>query len=149
MSFQLAPYAACAFCGYVSGESECTFVAEDELATALVTHRQYERGGVIVIPKRHRETILDVEDAELASMYRLAKRLARAQERAFGACGANIFQNNGVKAGQHVPHVHVHVVPRYADSDPERLFLQRDFPVIPLSEQQAIGSTLRAALEAG
>src|SRR5262249_32012984 len=60
------------------------------ITAALVNHRQYERGAALVIPKVHRETILDVSEAEIASMYRLARRLARAVEAAFGACAANV-----------------------------------------------------------
>lgn len=146
MPFELAPYASCAFCKYVTGELECARVLEDDLAVALINHRQYEHGATLVIPRAHRETILDASDAELASLHRLARRLVRAAHVAFGACAANVFQNNGIKAGQHVPHMHVHVVPRYPDSDPERLFLQRNFSVIPLSEQQATAAALRAAL---
>ena len=146
MPFQLAPYDSCGFCKYVSGELECAFLAEDDLAAALVNQRQYERGAALVIPKAHRETILDVSDAEIASLYRLARRLARAVEAAFGACAANVFQNNGIKAGQHTPHMHVHVVPRYQSSDPEKLFLQREFPIISMTEQNGIAAAIRAAL---
>src|SRR5215813_14936753 len=107
MPFQLAPYDSCSFGKYVSGELECAFLDEDDLAAALVNHRQYERGAALVIPKVHRETILDVSDAEIVSMYRLARRLARAVEAAFGACATSVLQNNGIKAGQHAPHLHV------------------------------------------
>lgn len=146
MPFQLAPYTSCAFCRYVSGESECALVAQEDLVIALVNQRQYERGAALVIPRRHCDTILEASGAEIASLYGLAQRLARAAEAALGACGANVFQNNGTKAGQHVPHMHVHVVPRYRDSDPERLFLQRDFAPIALQEQKAIAALLRAVL---
>ena len=77
-----------------------------------------------------------------------AKRLAQAMETAFGAVGANIFQNNGIQAGQHVPHLHIHVVPRYPTSDPEKLFLQRNFPILPMAELDAVAAALRDALPA-
>jgi histidine triad (HIT) family protein len=146
MPFQIAPYDSCGFCQYISRERECVFVAEDNLVAAFVNHRQYERGAMLVIPKQHRETILDASDAEITGVYTLVKHLARAMERAFGACAVNVFQNNGIRAGQHVPHMHVHVVPRYETSDPERLFLQREFAVVPIAEQRAVAATLRSAL---
>ena len=117
-------------------------------AAAFVNHRQYERGAALVIPRAHRETILDLSAAEIASLYGLARRLAHAMEAAFGACGVNVYQNNGIKAGQHVPHVHVHVVPRYPTSDPERLFLQRDFPIVPLADLRVIAAALYEPLRA-
>jgi histidine triad (HIT) family protein len=146
MPFHLAPYESCPFCAYVARQVECAVVAEDEVAFAIVNPRQYERGATLVIPKQHRETILDITAAELASVYALAKRIARAVDVAFGACGVNVFQNNGIKAGQHVPHMHVHVVPRFEDSDPEKIFQQRNYPIIELAELQAISATIRAAL---
>lgn len=148
MPFELAPYepGSCGFCRYVAGEAECAVLAEDEFAFAIVNYRQYERGASLVIPKVHRETILDVTDGEIASLYRLAKRVAGAAEKAFGACGCSVYQNNGLKSGQHVPHVHVHVVPRYATSDPGRLFLQDDFPILPLPQVHAIAAAIRSCL---
>ena len=62
------------------------------------------------------------------------------------AIGANIYQNNGLKASQHEPHFHVHVVPKYEDSETEKLFLQRDYDVISIEEQRQIADDLRAAL---
>jgi histidine triad (HIT) family protein len=146
MPFRLAPYRSCPFCAYISGEVECAVIAETELALAIVNKTQYERGAALVLPKQHRETILDITPTEIASVYTLAKRIAVAGEAAFGAIGANVFQNNGIKAGQHVPHMHVHVVPRYEASDPEKLFLQRDFAIVELAELKAIAATIRAAL---
>lgn len=146
MPFPVAPYDICSFCLDLSGERECAFIIENDHAAAQVDERQYERGAMLIIPRNHRETILDIEEAELEAVYRLAKQMAQAAERAYGAVGANIYQNNGLKASQHEPHFHVHVVPKYEDSESEKLFLQRNYDVIPLKEQLQIASILRAAL---
>ena len=146
MPFPVAPYDNCSFCLDLSGERECAFITENDHAAAQVDERQYERGAMLIIPRNHRETILDIEEAELEAVYRLAKQMAQAAERAYGAVGANIYQNNGLKASQHEPHFHVHVVPKYEDSESEKLFLQRNYDVIPLEEQRQIASILRAAL---
>jgi diadenosine tetraphosphate (Ap4A) HIT family hydrolase len=69
--------------------------------------------------------------------------IARAATIAFGPLGMSVFQNNGSTAGQHEPHFHVHVVPRYKTSDPDRRFLQRDYSVISIEEQRAIAATIR------
>ncbi len=146
MPFPVAPYDICSFCLDLSGERECAFITENDHAAAQVDERQYERGAMLIIPRNHRETILDIEEAELEAVYRLAKQMAQAAERAYGAVGANIYQNNGLKASQHEPHFHVHVVPKYEDSESEKLFLQRNYDVIPLEAQRQIASILRAAL---
>jgi histidine triad (HIT) family protein len=148
MPFRLAPSESrCPFCDYLAhAKEEIAVVADNEHAVAFVNLRQYERGAMLVIPRQHRVTILDIADSEIASCYQLAKRVAAAAASAFGACGANVFQNNGIKAGQHVPHFHVHVVPRYESSDPGKLFLQQQYDTIPIEEQRAIAAAIRAAL---
>jgi histidine triad (HIT) family protein len=146
MSFRLEPHDSCSFCGYLAGESACAFIVRDAQVAAFVNRTQYERGAMLVVPVAHRPTILEMQDAELAGVHTLAKRLASAAEKAFGAVGANVFQNNGVKAGQHVPHFHVHVVPRYESSDSEKIFLQREFAITPPEEQRRIADAIRACL---
>jgi len=121
-------------------------ITENEHAFAELDERQYEQGACLVLPKRHRESILDIEPHEIEAVYRLAKEVAVAATRAFDARGMNIFQNNGTKAGQHEPHFHVHVVPRYQASDPQRRFLQRDYEVISIEAQRKIAARIRAEL---
>ena len=146
MPFPVAPYETCSFCLDLSGDRECAFVADNEFSAAEVNERQYEKGAMLIIPKDHRETILDMAEHEVEAVYRLARRMALAAERAFGAVGANIYQNNGLAASQHEPHVHVHVVPKYEHSEREKLFLQRDYDVITIEEQRRIAQALRDAL---
>jgi histidine triad (HIT) family protein len=130
----------------LAGTREYAFVAENEHAVAEIDERQYERGAMLVIPKKHRESILDIERAEIEAVYSLVREVGRAAAKTFGAVGMNVYQNNGSKAGQHEPHFHVHVVPRYTASDPDRRFLQRDYAVISVEEQRAIAELVRAAI---
>ena len=148
MRYDLPVYSSCGFCDDLAGTRECAFVLQNEYAAAEVDERQYELGAMLVIPRTHRESVLDITDEEIAAVYQLARHVARAATAAFGALGMNVFQNNGTKAGQHEPHFHVHVVPRYRASDPDRRFLQRDYSVISIDEQRAIATTIRAALKA-
>ncbi len=145
MRFELPPYAACSFCDDLSGARECAIVAENEHAVAEIDERQYERGAMLVIPKKHRESVLDIERREIEGVYSLVRDVAHAAAKAFGAHGMNVFQNNGTKASQHEPHFHVHVVPRYRDSDPHKIFLLDDCEVMSMEEQRAIAELIRAA----
>ena len=144
--FELAPYNECSFCQDVAGTRDCAIIAESELAIAQVNLRQYERGAMLVVPRAHRESVLEIRDEEICASYLLARRVARAAVIAFGAVGVNIYQNNGLKAGQHEPHFHVHVVPRYSQSEPGRRFSQLEFEPISIEEQRAIAALIRAAL---
>jgi histidine triad (HIT) family protein len=146
MKFELPPYASCSFCDDLSGARECAFVAENEHAVAEIDERQYERGAMLVIPRKHRESILDIERLEIEAVYSLAREVAHAAVRAFGAQAMNIFQNSGTNAGQSEPHFHVHVVPRFKDSNPHKIFLQQDCEVMSIEEQRAIADLIKAAL---
>ena len=146
MRFSLPPYASCSFCDDLSGTRECAIVAENEHAVAEIDERQYERGAMLVIPKQHRESVLDIEARELVGVYSLVRDVAHAATKAFGAHGMNVFQNNGSKAGQREPHFHVHVVPRYEASEPDRMFLQHDYEVMSMAEQRVVANLIRAAM---
>lgn len=146
MRFALPQYHSCSFCDDLSGARECAIVAENEHAMAELDDRQYERGAMLIIPRKHRESVLDIEPLEFEGVYSLVRQVAHAVAKAFAAEGLNIFQNNGAKAGQHEPHFHVHVVPRYGDGDPNRIFLQHDYAVTPMEEQRSIAALIRAAL---
>src|SRR4051812_812460 len=146
MTFELPPYDVCSFCQDLEGSRECAFVAENDHSVAEIDERQYERGAMLVIPRRHRESILDIGHDEIQAVYSLVRVVGKAAASALGAVGMNVFQNNGAKAGQHEPHFHVHVVPRYQSSDPSRRFLQRDYHVISVEDQRVIANLVRAAL---
>jgi diadenosine tetraphosphate (Ap4A) HIT family hydrolase len=113
---------------------------------SFVNLRQYEKGALLVIPTRHASTVVDLPLDIIAMIHTEAALLGRALVRAFGATGLNIFQNNGIDAGQHVPHFHVHVVPRYPSSDPTKIYLQGDFEPVSMAEQESVASAVRAAL---
>lgn len=146
MTFEIAPYRSCSLCDDLSGARECAIVAENDLAMAEINQRQYERGAMLIVPRRHRESILDIENHELEGVYRLVRRVAYAATKALGAKGMNIFQNNGRRAGQSEPHFHVHVVPRYEDGDPQKIFRQHECQLLSLKEQQAVAYLIKGAL---
>lgn len=146
MSLSVPEVDACPFCAYLAGTAECAFVTRGQHVASMVNLRQYERGALLVVTTRHAPTVLDVDADALAEVYAEAARLGTALVHAFGATGLNIFQNNGVDAGQTVPHFHVHVVPRYPGSDPRRVFREVHFDETPMAERIAIAEAVRAAL---
>lgn len=107
---------------------------------------QYERGALLLIPNQHVATILELDEALMRDLYLQAQRLAQAFVVAFGAVGMNMFQNNGVRAGQTIAHLHWHLVPRYAGSEPARIFREEDYPHTSMEELNARAEALRAAL---
>ena len=103
----------CIFCKIVNKEIPATLVYEDADLLAFMDIGPIIKGHVLVIPKKHHDAITETPDDLLAKLHLAAKRIATAQMNALGADGVNIMQNNGAASGQEVPHIHVHVIPRF------------------------------------
>jgi histidine triad (HIT) family protein len=76
-------------------------------------------GHALVMPTKHYETLLQMPPAEVGKLYSLVPAIAKAIISAVKADGFNVGQNNGIAANQIVPHVHVHIVPRFHDDSPD------------------------------
>lgn len=105
------PSKGCIFCGIVRGETESATVFEDERTIAFLDHRPLLPGHVLVVPKTHVETLPDLSGDLLESLFGNVQRLCRAVESGLEAEGSFVAVNN--KISQSVPHLHVHVVPRW------------------------------------
>lgn len=98
----------------LSGELPCAKVYEDELVFAFMDAGQVNDGHVIVATKAPRETLLDCSDEEAAALMRAARYIALAMQKAFAPDGITVLQANKAAGWQTVPHLHLHVLPRYA-----------------------------------
>ena len=145
--FETPTHNGCPFCDYLSGTEPCAFVTRGKSVSTFLNRTQYERGAVLLIPNRHLESILDLDEDVMRNLYVEAQRLARAFIGAYGAVGLNMFQNNGLRAGQTISHCHVHLVPRYANSEPTQLFLEKDYPHVPIGELEKRAAEIRRALQ--
>ena len=141
MPIELPHPERCAFCNIGAG-SWSTIVEELDDTCAFLNPRQYGIGALLVIPKRHAPTVLDLEPAEASALMSHVRRLAQALALAFDPSGLNIFQNNGVTAGQTVPHYHVHIVPSYPGDPPGRIFASAEFERTPREELQRIAEQI-------
>jgi len=124
----------CAFCNFVNDMSRFALVEELADTVAWLPPRQHGLGHVLVIPKRHASTILDLQEQEVLAIMSHVHRVAHAIGRAFDPSGLNVFQNNGTSAGQTVPHYHVHIVPSYHGDEPGRIFKSEEFERVPHEE---------------
>jgi len=105
----------CIFCKIVNKEIPATILFEDNDLLVFMDIGPIIKGHALVIPKKHYDPIAQTPDKLLAKLHIAAKRIAATQMNALGADGVNIMQNNGAAAGQEVPHIHVHVIPRFED----------------------------------
>ena len=105
----------CVFCKILKGELPCSKVYEDDMVLAFLDIAPYNPGHTVIIPKEHQVSSTVLPEEYLCAIVKIAPRIGAALMRATGAEGFNIVQNNGRVAGQAVPHVHFHVIPRFAD----------------------------------
>jgi histidine triad (HIT) family protein len=76
------------------------------------------RGHTLIIPKNHYDNLLLMPESEVGRLYSLVPFIAGAIVPTVKADGFNVGQNNGKAANQIVPHVHVHIIPRFNDDSP-------------------------------
>lgn len=101
----------CIFCKIASRKSPSEVVYEDEKYIAFLDIYPFSKGHTLVCPKEHGETIWDMEERDMAELFKVAFRVSKAVVAAVNADGFRFVQNNGEAANQVVAHVHVHVIP--------------------------------------
>jgi histidine triad (HIT) family protein len=101
---------ACVFCEIVAGSRPAHRVFEDEACLGFLDARPVFAGHVLLVPRRHHETLTDLPAELLGPLFATTQRTVQAVETALGADGTFVAINN--KVSQSVPHLHVHVVPR-------------------------------------
>ena len=102
----------CIFCRIVDGEIPSRTVYEDDSALAFLDANPLTTGHTLVIPKDHHERLEDIPVEEATDFYAALHAVVPAVEDAVDAPAATVAFNDGEAAGQEVPHVHAHVVPR-------------------------------------
>ena len=105
----------CLFCKIVKGELPSSKIYEDEDTLAFLDLFPVNKGHSLVIPKEHYETIFDVPADSLAKISLVMKNVADAVKKGVNADGISIAQSNGKDAGQVIPHIHFHIMPRFKD----------------------------------
>ena len=105
--------ANCLFCRIVAGEIPSTRVYEDADTLAFMDIGPIIKGHTLVIPKKHYDPITQTPEDVLARVMAVVRKIAQAQVNGLKADGVNVLNANGEAAGQQVPHIHFHVVPRF------------------------------------
>ena len=105
----------CIFCKIVKNEIPSKKVYEDTDVIAFLDINPANPGHTLVVPKRHAETLLDADEADLKKSIAVVKVIAQRIMSELQADGINVIQNNGRHAGQLVSHFHFHVIPRFPD----------------------------------
>lgn len=107
----------CIFCMIANKEIPGKIIYEDEICLAFLDLSQVTDGHTLVVPKKHFDSILEVDDDTAAHMMKVASKLACMLVEKMDAKGCNILTNAREIAGQSVNHFHIHIIPRYSEND--------------------------------
>jgi histidine triad (HIT) family protein len=134
----------CIFCKIVAGQIPSTRVYEDADTLAFMDIGPVVKGHTLVIPKAHHNPITGVPLPLLQKVIATVQRIAAALYAGLGADGVNVTQANGPCAGQVVPHLHFHIIPRHAHDG--RLHHWVPGQYADPAEMQAFAAKIRAGL---
>ena len=131
----------CIFCKIISGELPSRRIYEDDRAVAFLDIGAWHRGHALVVPKRHVPDLI-TGPATLAEIAPAIDAVARLLMDRLAADGINLLSSTGEVAGQEVFHLHVHVVPRYAEEPGLRRLVNSG--VVPDGELDSVYRQIKA-----
>jgi histidine triad (HIT) family protein len=107
------------------GEIPSTRIYEDDICFVILDINPVKKGHSLVIAREAYPNMQSTPDEVLTHMILVAKKIDAAQRKALGSEGSNIIINNDPASGQEVPHLHIHVIPRYS-GDGRKHFQEHD-----------------------
>lgn len=116
----------CVFCKIIKGEIPCNSVYEDDMVLAFLDIKPVNPGHVLVIPKKHFANLEEIDDNYLQAVIMVVKKIAKQLKDKLNILGYNLIMNNDPVAGQEIPHLHFHIIPRQ-ENDNLKLFSGRDY----------------------
>jgi histidine triad (HIT) family protein len=102
----------CVFCKIIKGQTPARILNQDDLAIAMLDAFPLAGGHTLVVPKIHYSKIQDMDRDSSVSVFLLVRKISAALEKAVNVNSATIAIHNGKDAGQEIPHLHVHIIPR-------------------------------------
>lgn len=131
------------FAKILRGEAPAVKVYEDEHTFVMMDIMPQSEGHTLVLTKEPAVTIFEMSPEGVAACMKVTQRVAKAIDNSLAPNGVTICQFNGAAAGQTVPHVHFHVIPRN-QNEPLRAH-SRD--MADTAQLQNLAVRIRAALE--
>ncbi len=106
---------ACIFCDIIQGKKQGHFIYEDDTHVAFLDKYPIDHGHSLVLPREHFEKVTDMTADKVGDLFSKVPKIAKAIIKTTNADAFSMAQNNGRAAKQIVPHVHVHIIPRFND----------------------------------
>ena len=104
----------CPFCNYINDEKG-TIILENKFCVCIELNEKVLEGSCMIIPKAHRVTVFDLNSEEWGATKDLIDKVKQYLDDKYKPNGYSVGWNCGEVGGQHVLHVHLHVIPRYAN----------------------------------
>lgn len=146
----------CIFCDILAGTATASVVYEDDMTIVILDLFPVSDGHALVIARQHVARVNELSPGVAAHMMALAGRVMTAQGHLDPSIEAhNLLINDGKVANQHVPHVHLHVIPRRRGDGVQSLlnwstrFLQRFNMTARRQRLDRLAAALRDQLAAG
>jgi len=138
----------CIFCDIIAGQAPASFVYQDDLVVAFMDIQPVNPGHLLVIPRAHATYLAEMDKATDQRLFQVGKELAAAVRRCGVRCeGVNLFLADGEAAGQEVFHVHLHVIPRFADDGFGFVFGRNYFQLPKRATLDDVATGIRQILE--
>jgi len=102
----------CVFCKIASGKIPARVVMQNDRAVVLLDAFPLAPGHTLVIPKSHYAKVQDMGEQDAIAVFEITRKVVGALEAGLQVGASTIAIHNGSDAGQEIPHVHVHIVPR-------------------------------------
>lgn len=102
----------CIFCKIIGGKIPARVVAQNQNAIAILDAFPLAAGHTLVMPKEHVVKVQDADRDQSSDIFELVGKVATAIESGLGVQGSLVAVHNGPTAGQEVPHLHIHIIPR-------------------------------------
>ncbi|MBO0471641.1 HIT family protein [Enterococcus sp. DIV0242_7C1] len=139
----------CIFCKIIDQEIPSYKVYEDDKVYAFLDITQVTKGHTLLVPKEHVTDIFEYEPALAGEVFARVPLVARALEKAFPEMqGLNIINNNKELAYQSVFHSHIHLIPRYEETDDFSIHFGNNQGKYTAEEMQEIADKIRQQEEA-
>ena len=103
----------CIFCDILEGKRDAHILYEDDHHIAFMDKYPIDTGHSLVIPREHHEKITEMTPENVGNLFSIVPKIAKAILSGSNADAFSIGQNNGRAAKQIIPHVHIHIIPRY------------------------------------
>lgn len=144
----------CIFCQIIAGDLPASRVMENAEVIAFLDINPARPGHVLVVPKKHATYIAELSKKTRTELMETGNRIASATRASLGCDDVNFLINDGKHSGQTVPHVHLHVIPRYRGDLLKLIgsgltrFIPRPLTAAKRQQLDTTASKIRTAFEA-